>query len=149
MHDPLSGLNRGFCLYHNNSIPPRILDSWERTSLKAVFEVAIRMRGERATPRAHVIWVTSSHLVLALWSQACFLFSLLLCLANCSHHLALGFEKQAKSLPPGWHENIPAYTRPSCRSLSSQLHATSTESRAGESNGIRTNVTGQCGPFCQ
>ena len=60
----------------------------------------------------------------------------LLCLTSCSHHLAPGFEKQAKSLPPGWHENIPASTQPSCRSLLSQLPNVKVESRAVEYRGL-------------
>lgn len=41
--DPLSGMNRGFCLCPNNSEPQPVWDSCERTSLKVVFEAVIRM----------------------------------------------------------------------------------------------------------
>lgn len=77
LYDPLSGMNRGFCLCPNNSEPQPVWDSCERTSLKVVFEAVIRMEdGCVFYPSVCVcvIWVTSSHLVLALWSQACFLF---------------------------------------------------------------------------
>ena len=70
-------------------------------------------------------------------------FFLLLCLASCSHHLAPGFENQAKSLPPEWHENIPTYTQPSCRSLSSQPQTTSADNRVGGLNGIQRNLLDQ------
>lgn len=143
MYDPLSGMNRGFCLYSNNSMPQRILDSCERTSLKGVFEVVIRMHHECVFFQ-ECVWFG---LRLLIWSWhygvKLVFFFLLLCLASCSHHLAPGFEKQAKSLPPEWHENIPAYTQPSCRCLSSQPQTTSTESRVGESNGIQRNLMGQ------
>lgn len=44
MYDPVSGTNRGFCLSSNKSMPQRIFSSCERTSLKVVFEVVIRMQ---------------------------------------------------------------------------------------------------------
>lgn len=70
---------RGFCFYSNNSVPQRIRGSCERTSLNMGFEVAIKMQDVPVCVCAFflwvcVIWVTSSHLVLALWSQACFSF---------------------------------------------------------------------------
>lgn len=127
MYDPLSGMNRRFCLCSNNSIPQRIWGSCERTSLKVVFWSCDQ------DARLHVcvsvyecVWFG---LRLLIWSWhygvKLVFFFLLLCLASCSHHLAPGFENQAKSLPPEWHENIPTYTQPSCHSLSSQLQTTS------------------------
>lgn len=81
-------------------MPQRILDSCERTSLKGVFEVVIRMHHECVFFQ-ECVWFG---LRLLIWSWhygvKLVFFFLLLCLASCSHHLAPGFEKQAKSLPP-------------------------------------------------
>lgn len=86
------------------------------------------------------VCVHTHDLGLLIWSwhygvKLVFFFPLL-CLASCSHHLAPGFEKQAKSLPPGWHENIPASTQPSCRSLLSQPPNAKAESGAVEYRGL-------------
>lgn len=83
---------------------------------------------------------------LGIMESSLFFFFLLLCLASCSHHLAPGFENQAKSLPPEWHENIPTYSQPSCRSLSSQPQTTSKDNRVGGLNGIQRNLMGQWRP---
>lgn len=80
---------------------------------------------------------------LGIMESSLFSFFLLLCLASCSHHLAPGFEKQAKSLPPEWHENIPTHTQPSCHSLSSQPQTTSKDNRVAVLNGILKNLNGQ------
>lgn len=79
---------------------------------------------------------------LGIMESSLFPFFLLLCLASCSHHLALGFENQAKSLPPEWHENIPTYTQPPCRSLSCQPQTTGKDNRVGGLNGILRNLMG-------
>lgn len=149
MYD-ISRMNRCFCLDSNNSISPSIskapaeehllkwsLKFWSGCKIGCLVSVCVCV-----CQWVCVIWVTSSHLVLALWSQACFLFFLLLCLASCSHHLEAGFENQAKSLPPEWHENIPTYTQPSCRSLSSQPHTTSKDNTVGVLNGIQRDLMG-------
>ena len=116
---------RGFCSYSNNSVPQRIWGSCERTSLNISFEVAIKMQDVPVCVRAFFMGVCDLGYVfssgLGIMESSLFFFFLLLCLASCSHHLAPGFENQAKSLPPEWHENIPAYTQPSCRSLSLSL----------------------------
>lgn len=95
MYDPVSGKNRGLCFCSNNSMPQWI--SCKGSTLKVFFEVAIRMHDECVWFGLHLL-IWSWHY----WSQACFSFFLLLCLTSRSHHLALGFEKQAKSLPPEW-----------------------------------------------
>lgn len=134
-------MNRRFCLCSNNSIPQRIWGSCERTSLKVVFWSCDQ------DARLHVcvsvyecVWFG---LRLLIWSWhyrvKLVFFFLLLCLASCSHHLAPGFENQAKSLPPEWHENIPTYTQPSCHSLSSQPQTMSKDNMFCGLNGIQRN----------
>lgn len=71
-----------------------ILGSCERTSLKVAFwscdeeaRLDVCVSYVCVCVCACLIWVTSSHLVLALWSQACFLFSLSLSLSSSLAHL--------------------------------------------------------------
>lgn len=104
--DPLSGMNRGFCLCSNNSAPQPVWDYCERTSLKVAFEAVITMvDGCVFYPSVCVIWVTSSHLVLALWSQACFLFFFFFFSSFASQVAPTIWHRALKSRPSLSHQN--------------------------------------------
>lgn len=116
----------------------------KRTSPKVLFEVCVCVSVFVCVSLcmcvcvfvcACMIWVTSSHLVLALRSQACFLFSPPLP-RNLLPPSGIGLWKAGQVSPTRMAWKYTRIHQPSCRSLLSQLLNLTAESRVVEYIGL-------------